>query len=164
MTRGSSQREASLERDARQPRLAMEADGPPNTKTRERTDGAATAVQGMHGDSCTAQKVQDGPKISISFGLKAGPPDLSCREDVLVEDGAAAPKSCFPSSEIRTTTTAYGLVSTGKTSTAMETAFNEPLFRFYATKEESSKKHLQTFTPSAGTTKASGNCFLPPQA
>ena len=34
----------SLEQDARQPRLAMEADGPANTKTRERTEGAATAV------------------------------------------------------------------------------------------------------------------------
>ena len=53
----------SQELDARQPRLAMEADGPANTKTRERTEGAATAVQAMHGDSCTtAQNVQDGPK------------------------------------------------------------------------------------------------------
>ena len=41
----------SLELDTRQPRLAMEADGPANTKTRERTEGAATAVQAMHGDS-----------------------------------------------------------------------------------------------------------------
>ena len=83
---------ASQEQDARQPRLAMEADGPANTKTRERTESAATAVQAMHGDSCTtAQKVQDGPKTSISLGVKAEPPDLSCREDVLVEDGATSP-------------------------------------------------------------------------
>ena len=60
MTRGTSQRAASLEHDARQPRLVMEADGPANTKTRERTEGAATAVHAMHGNSCTAQKVQDG--------------------------------------------------------------------------------------------------------
>ena len=39
----------SLEPDARQPRLAMEEDGPANTKTRERMEGAATAVQAMHG-------------------------------------------------------------------------------------------------------------------
>ena len=41
----------SLEEDARQPRLTMEADGPANTKTRERTEGATTAIQAMHGDS-----------------------------------------------------------------------------------------------------------------
>ena len=41
----------SLEHGARQPRLAMEADGPSNTKTRECTEGAATAVQAMRGDS-----------------------------------------------------------------------------------------------------------------
>ena len=55
---------ACLEHEARQPRLAMEADRPANTKTRECTERAATADQAMHGDSCTtAQKVQDGPKI-----------------------------------------------------------------------------------------------------
>ena len=43
----------SLEHGARQPRLAMEADGPANTKTRERAEGAATATQAMRGDSCT---------------------------------------------------------------------------------------------------------------
>ena len=44
----------SLEHGARQPRLAMEADGPVNTKTRERTEGAATAVQAMRGDRFSA--------------------------------------------------------------------------------------------------------------
>ena len=34
-----------LEHGARQPRLAMEADGHADTKTRERTEGAATVVQ-----------------------------------------------------------------------------------------------------------------------
>ena len=70
MTRGTSQRAASLQHDAQQPRLAMEADGPANTKTRERTEGAPTAVQAKGGDSCTAQKVQDGPKTLTSFGMK----------------------------------------------------------------------------------------------
>ena len=32
---------ARLEQDARQPRLAMEADGPADTETPERTEGAA---------------------------------------------------------------------------------------------------------------------------
>ena len=40
----------SLEHDARQPRLAMEVDMPGDEKTRERTEGAATMVQAMHGD------------------------------------------------------------------------------------------------------------------
>ena len=54
-----------------------EADGPANTKTQERTKGAATAVQAMRGDSSTAeQKVQNGPKASITFGVEAEPPDL----------------------------------------------------------------------------------------
>ena len=35
---------AHLEQDARQPRLAMETDGPADTKTRERMEGAVTAV------------------------------------------------------------------------------------------------------------------------
>ena len=140
----------SLEHGARQQRLAMEADGPANTKTRERTEGAAPAVQAMHEDCCTVQKVQGGPKTSISFGVKAEPPDLPCREDVLVEDGAAAPKSYLPSLEMRTTTAAGGLVSTGKTSTATEISFNGPLLWFYATEETNSKKKKSwTSVPSA---------------
>ena len=49
--RSMDQRVARLEQDARQPRLAMEADGPAETKARQRREGAATAVQAMHGDS-----------------------------------------------------------------------------------------------------------------
>ena len=51
-----------LEHGARQLLLTAEADGHANTKTQERTEGAATAVQATPGESCTAeQKVQDGP-------------------------------------------------------------------------------------------------------
>ena len=114
MTRLFEQLPARLEQDARHPRLAMEADGTPNTKTRERTEGAATAVQAMHGDSCTAQKVQDRPKTSISFGVEVELPDLPCRDDVLVEGDDAAPKSCLPSLEMRSSIAAGGLVPTGK--------------------------------------------------
>ena len=70
----------SLEHDARQPRLTMMADGSTTTKTRKRTKGATTAVQTMHGDSCTTQKVQDGPKTSISSGVKAEPLALPCKD------------------------------------------------------------------------------------
>ena len=118
--RATDQREASQEQDARQSRLAMEADGTANSKTRERTEGAATVVQAMHGDSCTAQKVQDGPKTSTSFGVKAEPPDLPRREDVLVENGAAAPKSWLPSLEMRSPTAASGLLPIGKASSLQQ--------------------------------------------
>ena len=123
----------SLEQDARQSRLAMEADGQANTKTRERTEGATTALQAMHGDSCTAQKVQDGPKTSSSFGVNAEPPALPCRDDVLVEDGAAAPKSCLPFLEMRSPSAADDLLPAGKTSTATPTTSKEPLLWLYAT-------------------------------
>ena len=126
----------SLEHGARQPRLARAADGPANTKTSERTEGAAPTVQAMHGDSCTAQKVQGGSKTSISFGVKAEPPDLPCREDVLVEDGAARPSRISHPWRCaqQQPPVAY------KTSTATEITFNGPLLRFYATEETNSKK------------------------
>ena len=41
----------SLEHGARQPRLAMEADGHANIKTQEHTENATTAVQAMREDS-----------------------------------------------------------------------------------------------------------------
>ena len=125
-----------LEHEARQPRLAMEADGPANSKTQERTEGAAKAVQAMRVDSCTAeQNVQDGPKTSITFGVEVEPPDLPCREDVLVEEGATSPKSCLLSLEMRSSTAAGGLVPTGEASTATETNFNQPRLRFCSTEE-----------------------------
>ena len=43
--RRTDQHVTSLEHGARQPRHTMEAGGPANPKTRERTEGAATAVQ-----------------------------------------------------------------------------------------------------------------------
>ena len=148
-TRVMGQHAASLEQDARQPRLAMVADGPANTKPRERTEGAATAVQAMHGDSSTAQKVQEGSKTSIIFGVKAEPPDLPCREDVLVEGGDAVPKSCLPSLKIRSPTADGGLLSTGEASKATETTVDEPFFQFYSTeKKNSKKKKLWTSIPS----------------
>ena len=146
---------ASQEQDARQPRLAMEAEGPANNKTRERTEGAATAVQAMRGDSCTtAQNVHDGPKTSIRFGVMAELLDLPCREDVLVEDGATSPEPCLSSLEMRSPTVVVGLLPTGEASTATRTISNEPLLRFYATEEmnpeeDSKKENLWTSTPIA---------------
>ena len=106
--RSMNHRLTRLEHEARQTRLAMEAGGPANTKTQERTEGVAKAVQTKHGDSCTAYRVQDGRKISTCFGVMAEPPALLCRDDAVVENGAAAPKSCLPSLEMRSPTAADG--------------------------------------------------------
>ena len=148
--RSMGQRVARLEPDARQPHLTMEADGPACTKTRERTEGATKAVQAMHGDSCSADRVEPDPKTnSTSFGMMAEPPDLPFTGDVLVENGAAAPKSCLPSLEMRTATVAGGLLPTGEISTATKTTFNKSPLRPYATEETNSKeKKLWTSIPS----------------
>ena len=114
----------------------MEADGQENLKTRERTEGAATAVQAMRGDWFSVRRVEPGPNTnSTSFGVKAKPPALPCRDDVVVECGAAAFESCLPSLEMRSSTAAGGLAPTGEASTASETTSNEPLLRFYETEE-----------------------------
>ena len=126
-----------LKHEARQPRLAMEANGSADTtKIRERMEGAATAVQAMRGDCFSARRVQPGPITnSTSFGMKAGPPALPCRDDSVAESGAAAFESCLPSIEMRPSTAAGGVAPTGEASTASETTSNEPLLRFYETEE-----------------------------
>ena len=104
-----------------------EVDGHANTKTRERTEGAATAVQAMRGDGFSARRANTS---SSSFGVKAEPHALSCRDDVVVDSGDATPKSCLPSLEMRSSTAAGGLVLTGETSAAVTTV-NKPLLQFY---------------------------------
>ena len=147
MTRRLEQHLASLEQDARQTRLATEADGPADTKTRERTEGVAKALQAMHrGDIFSASRVDPGPKTnSTSFGVKVEPPALPCRDVVVVENGAAAPKSRLSLLDMRTTSDAGGLLPTGKTSTATKTTFNQPHLRLYSPKET----NLWTSIPSA---------------
>ena len=157
------QRLTRVEHEARQPRLAMEADEPAKTKTRNRTEGAATAIQAMHGDSFSTCRVDPGPKTnSTSFGMMVEPPGPPCREDVLVEDGAAAPKSCLPSLEVRSPTAAGGLLPTGEASTATNATFNKLPLRLYTTEETNSKENIYGlhFHP-PGTTAASGNFLLP---
>ena len=82
--------------------------------------------------------------------MKAEPPAPPCRDDVLVEDGAAVHKSCLPSLEMHSSTTAGGLVPTGDTSIATETTVNEPFLQSYSTEgANSKKKQLWTSIPSA---------------
>ena len=125
-----------LEHGARQPRLAKEADGQANTKTRDRTEGAATAVQAMRGDGFSARRVKPGSNTnSTCFGVKAEPPALPCRDNVGVESGVAASELCLPSLEMRSSTAAGGLAPTGEASTATENNFNQPPLRFCSTEE-----------------------------
>ena len=116
------QRLANLEQDAWQPRLAMEENVKAADKnTFERTEGAATAVEAKHGDIFSAKRIQAGLICSTNFGIKAEPPALPCRDDVLVENGAAALKSCLLPLEMRTPIATGGLFPTGKTFTATRT-------------------------------------------
>ncbi|CAM9892773.1 unnamed protein product, partial [Ascophyllum nodosum] len=129
-----------LEHGARQPRLATEADGQQaDTKTCERTEGAATAVQAMRGDCFSARRVEPGLTTnSTSFGVKVEPPTLPYRDDVVVESGLAAPKSCLPFKEMRSPSAAGGLLPTGKTFSATGTNFPPQLLprSFRETSEE----------------------------
>ena len=147
-----------LEHEARQPRLAMEADGPADTtKTRECTESSATAGQAMRGDGFSARLVEPGPTTnSTSFGVKAEPPALPCKVDSIVECGAAAFQSCLPSMEMRPSTAAGGLVPTGEASKASETTLNEPPLRFCLTEETDLKaKKSWTSVPSASYDRSS---------
>ena len=134
--RKMNQHVTRLEYGARQLRLAMEADGQADTEIREHTEGAATEVQAMRRDCFSARRVEPGPTTnSTSFGVKADPPTLPCRDDSVVECGAATFESYVPSMEMRSSTAAGGLVPTGEASTASETNLNEPPVRFCPTEE-----------------------------
>ena len=137
------QRLASLEQNARQPRLIMEADMPADKKTRERTERVTTAVQAKHRDSCSEKRAQAGPTCSIIFGVQAEPPALPCRDDVLFENGAVAPKLCILLLEMRTPTAAGGLLPTDNSSTATRTTFHQLPLWFCPTEEINLKTSIQ---------------------
>ena len=69
-------------------------------------------------------------------------PDLlpCSRQDALVGNGAAAPKSCLPSLEMRTTSAAGDLLPTDKISTITTTTFNKTPLRLYSTEETNSRE------------------------
>ena len=83
---------------------------------------------------------------STSFGNDyTGPPALPCsREDALVDNGAAAPKSCFSPLEMRSPTATGGLLPTGETSTATKTTFDHPTFWFCLTEETNLRTSTQS--------------------
>ena len=119
----------------------MVADEEVNAKTRERTEGTATAVQAMQEVSCSADRVDSDPMCSNRFGNDCSrPPAPPCgRDNVLVDNDAAASNSCLPSLGMRTTTAAGGLLPTGDTSTATKITSNRPTLRPYLTEETNSR-------------------------
>ena len=81
------------------------------------------------------------PKHQLDqFRREGEHPALPCRDDVVAECGAAASESCLPSSEMRPSTAAGGLVFTGEASKATETNYNQPSLRLYSTEE---RDHLE---------------------
>ena len=76
--------------------------------------------------------------------MMAEPPALPCREDILVENGDASPKSCLPFLEMRSPSAAGGLLPTGEALTATGTTLNKPPLWFYSTEEMDSKTNWRT--------------------
>ena len=133
--KNTNRRSAGLEQEARQPRLATEADGEPDKKTRKCTEGASAADRVMNGDRSSA-RVDGDPTSLISFGMIAEPPALPCRDDALVDKGAEAPKPCLSPVEMRMPTAAGGLLPPCIASTVMRSIFPPPpLWNFCPTEE-----------------------------
>ena len=101
---------------------------PADKNTRERTEGATTAVQEIDGDSFSVNQGDPNPKRSTSFGYDStGSPDLLCsRDDALVGNSAAALKPCPSTQAMRSPTAAGGLLPTDKASTVTRTTFDQP--------------------------------------
>ena len=103
----------------------------------------AAAVQKKHEDSRSAKRAQVGPTSSTSLGMKAEPPALPRRDDVLVDKSATAPKSCFSPVEMRTLTAGGDLLPTGKASTAARIIFYQLPLWFCLTEEIISRTTIQ---------------------
>ena len=118
--RVTNQRFAGLEHEARQTRLAMEADVEPNTKTHKRTQSASAADRVVNEDGSSARRVDDGSTSLTSFDIIVEPPaPQKCIKDALVNKGTEA---------VRMLSSATGgLLPVGIASTAIRTIFSRPL-------------------------------------
>ena len=140
--RATKQRLAGLEQDARQPRLAREADVLSYTKTREGTEGATAVIQAKHGESCSTEQGRSRPDVSDHFGDDSiGFPALPWSwDDALVGNGAAAPKSCLLPLELRPPTAAGGVHPAGKASITTRITYYQPRPWFCPTEEMNSER------------------------
>ena len=86
--------------------------------------------------SQTVDPLPSPPDRSTSFSVNAESPALPCRNDVFVENGAAAPKSCLSHLEMRTPTAA------GSSSATMTILHQLPLW-LYPTEEIQFRTSIQ---------------------
>ena len=121
----------------------METDVRTDTKTRKRMKDVA-AERVTSGDNSSAQ-VNPDPMCLTSFGGDSTEsPALPCsRDDAVVDNGAAAPKSCLSPVEMRTLTAARDLVLAGKVCTATRIIFYQPPLWFCQTEEINSRTTIQ---------------------
>ena len=139
-TRGTRQRSASLEEDARQPRLAMEADVISDTKTRNRMEYIA-AERVISGDNSSVKVDTDPMSLTSSGDDSTEPPASPCsRDDTLVDNGAAVLNPRLSPVEMRTLTAADGLLPAGKASTATRIIYYQPRLRLCPTEETDSER------------------------
>ena len=97
----------------------------------------------MSGDSSSAQSNHDSMFLTSSGDHFTDTPALPRRDGVLVNKGAAAPKSCLSPVEMRTLTAAGGLLPAGTASTSMRTIFpRSPFSRSIG--KETNKTNSQT--------------------
>ena len=128
LLRTTDQRLAGLAYEGRQPRLAMEADITPDTKTRKRTEDAP-ANRAKHGDSSSARMADVGSTSLANFGKIAEPPlaPEKCISNALADKGAEVPKASSSTCRVRILPSAAGgLLPTGTASTATRTIFHQP--------------------------------------
>ena len=149
--RATRQHLVSLEQDARELRLATEADVPTYTWTRKRAEDAAS-YKAKHGNNCSAKKVDPDLVCLTSFGDDSteSPALPPCRDDAIVDKGATASKPCLSPVVMRTPTAAGGLLPAGAVSTAMRTIFSRPLLSWTLgeeTKERTSRTNKNQLAP-----------------
>ena len=117
---------AGLSHRAQQPRLTKEADVKTNAKTRKRMEGAV-ADRAKHGDTSSARVDHDPMRLTSFDDNSVEPPAFPvCRDDAPVNEGAQVRKPCLSPGEMRTTTTAGGLLLTHTASTTMRDIFPLP--------------------------------------
>ena len=114
----------------------MEADVTKNTKTRKRTEVADGAERLTNEDKSSAD-VDPDPIYLVSFGGDSTePPALpSTRDYALVDNSAAAPKSCLSSTEMSMRTSTGGLLPAVTASTVTRNTFDQPPLWFWPTEE-----------------------------
>ena len=96
----------------------------------------------------------------------AEPPALPCRNDIVVEKRAAAPKLCLPTLEMYSPTATGGSLPTGDISAATKPLLTSHLFGPTRPRRRIRRKQIYGLQlhPPGMTTAVSGeiNCLLPP--